>query len=97
MALAAVRGDKTLAELAQQHDVHPNQITDWKNKLLAKAADVFGGEPQLGVLRERADRRSTSGRWTAAPSRWRAAGADPVEPALGKRRHQPRRARRPAR
>ena len=32
----AVRGDKTLAELAQQHDVHPNQITDRKNKLLAR-------------------------------------------------------------
>ena len=46
VALAAVRGDKTLAELAQQHDVHPNQITDWKNQLLAKAADVFGGEPR---------------------------------------------------
>ena len=45
VALAAVRGDKTLAELAQ-HDVHPNQITDWKNQLLAKAADVFGGEPR---------------------------------------------------
>ena len=46
VALAVVRGDKTLAELAQQHDVHPNQITDWKNQLLAKAADVFGGEPR---------------------------------------------------
>ena len=44
VALAAVRGDKTLAELAQQHDVHPDQITDSKNQLLAKAADVFGGE-----------------------------------------------------
>lgn len=44
MALAAVRGDKTLSELAQQHDVHPNQITDWKNPLLTRAADVFGGE-----------------------------------------------------
>ena len=46
VALAAVRGDKTLAELAQHHNVHPNQITDWKNQLLAKAADVFGGEPR---------------------------------------------------
>ena len=46
VALAAVRGDKTLAELAQQHDVHANQITDWKNQLMAKAADVFGGEPR---------------------------------------------------
>lgn len=44
VALAAVRGDKTLAELTQQHDVHPNQITDWRNQLLSRAADVFGGE-----------------------------------------------------
>lgn len=44
VALAAVRGDKTLAELAQQFDLHPNQITDWKQQLLARAADVFGGE-----------------------------------------------------
>ena len=44
--LAAVAGDKTLAELAQQHDVHPNQITAWKNQLLTKASDVFGGEPR---------------------------------------------------
>ena len=44
VALAAVRGDKTLSELAQQHDVHPNQIPDWKNRLLTRAADVFGGE-----------------------------------------------------
>ena len=50
VALAAVRSDKTLAELAQQHDVHPNQITDWKNQLLVRAADVFGGEPRPDEL-----------------------------------------------
>jgi transposase-like protein len=42
VALAAVRGDKTLAELATQFDLHPNQITDWKNQLLERAATVFG-------------------------------------------------------
>jgi len=46
VALAAVRGDKTLAELAKQFDVHPNQITDWKNQLMAQSATVFdGGKP----------------------------------------------------
>ena len=44
VALAAVKGEKTLAELAQQYDVHPNLITQWRAKLLESAADVFGAE-----------------------------------------------------
>jgi len=43
VALAAMSGDKTLAELAQQFDVHPNQITDWKRQLSERAADLFVG------------------------------------------------------
>ena len=42
VALAALKGDKTLAELSEQFDVHPNQITDWKARLQEGAADVFG-------------------------------------------------------
>lgn len=44
VALAAVKGEKTLAELAQQFDVHVNQITTWRSQLLEGAAGVFGSE-----------------------------------------------------
>ena len=42
VALAAIKGDRTLAELAEQFDVHPNQITSWKAQLEGGAADIFG-------------------------------------------------------
>jgi len=45
VALAAIKGEKTLAELAQQFDVHVNQITQWKAQLLEGASGVFGASP----------------------------------------------------
>ena len=42
VALAAIKGDRTLAQLAEQFDVHPNQIRLWKAQLEEGAADVFG-------------------------------------------------------
>lgn len=41
VALAAIRGDKTLSELAQAYEVHPNLIQMWKRKLLADVAGIF--------------------------------------------------------
>jgi transposase len=42
VALAAIKGEKTLAELAQQYDVHPNQITAWRVQVMAGVAGLFG-------------------------------------------------------
>jgi transposase len=41
VALAAIRGEKTMSELAEQFDVHPNQISTWREQLLQGASDVF--------------------------------------------------------
>jgi transposase-like protein len=42
VALAAVQGDLSMAELVKKFDVHANQVTDWKKQLLSGASDVFG-------------------------------------------------------
>jgi transposase len=42
VALAAIKGERTIAQIAEQFDVHPNQVTTWKTQLEGGAADVFG-------------------------------------------------------
>ena len=49
MALAAVKGDATLAELSKRFDVDANQIAQWEEQLIASAANAFGGEAKAAA------------------------------------------------
>lgn len=42
VAIGALGDGKTVAEIAHKHDVHPNQVTDWRRQLMERAAGVFG-------------------------------------------------------
>lgn len=53
VALAALREDKTLAQLCQEFDLHANQITEWKRQLVERAAAAFEGgaaEPAVDLI-----------------------------------------------
>jgi transposase len=61
VALEAIRGEETVAEIAPHHKVRPNQVTSWKSQLLENAAAIFGGtavaadgKEQIRELQEKA-------------------------------------------
>jgi len=56
VALEAIKGEKTIAQLAVHYDVHANQITSWKTQLLENAAGIF----DVGVVEGTADREPFS-------------------------------------
>ena len=58
VTLAAIKGDRTLAQLAEQFAVHPIQITSWKAQLEGGAADVFGPGGSNGVTQPAVDVKS---------------------------------------
>jgi transposase len=58
VALAAVKGEMTLVQLAEHFDVHPNQITQWKGQLQEGAADVFGSGGGNGAMQPAVDVKS---------------------------------------
>ena len=53
MALEAIRGEKTIAEIAAHHEVHPNQVTAWKTQVLENLAAIFGDKLVADDSKER--------------------------------------------
>ena len=57
VALEALRGDKTIQEIAAQHQVHPNQVSSWKKRLLEEGAGVFSRK-RAGEQRAQAEQEA---------------------------------------
>ena len=56
VALAAIRGDKTVNELASEYDVHPTQINQWKRQALESLPEVFGSKKPRQEAAQEAER-----------------------------------------
>jgi transposase len=57
VALEAIKGQRTVNELAQEFEIHPNQISIWRNQLLESASDVFA---EARIARRRRTSRSVT-------------------------------------
>ena len=53
VALEAIRGEKTIAQIAAHHEVHANQVTSWRQQVLENLAGIFGGESLASDEKER--------------------------------------------
>jgi transposase len=92
VALAALKGEKTLTELAEQFDVHPSQITQWKTQLQEGASGVFGearAEPATAAVDLKAlhARIGELIRYTSTARRKQRSLTQKTEPPLKKRQN----------
>src|SRR3954452_5202305 len=83
VALAAIAGERTLAQLVEQFDIHPNQITQWKSQLQEGTAGVFGCAAGVGPPPKKGG--ISHGRTTAkADDRWQRHRARDSSPRSGR-------------
>ncbi len=64
VAIAAIQGEKQIAEIATEYGVHPQQVTQWKKELLEKGPELFSGKSEIDVKKiekEREDLYKTIG------------------------------------
>jgi transposase-like protein len=59
VALEAIKGVKTIQQIAKEYDVHPVQVSEWKKTMLAGAALAFSGEKPAGLGEEQLERERT--------------------------------------
>ena len=53
VAMEALKGQETIAELAIRFEIHPTQITKWKRELIAGAGNIFGADPNKKIKDEK--------------------------------------------
>jgi transposase-like protein len=69
VAIAANKGKRTIAQISEQFDVHPNQVTTWKAQLEGSAADVFDGGTKITIKPAGRCRREAGDRFASASLR----------------------------
>ena len=74
--MEAVRGERTIAEIAQKHDLHPNQVTEWRRPWLERAVDgLDGGGRSTAPAVDRKALHAKIRQWARGMILWKARSA----------------------
>jgi len=51
IALEAIKGQRTIQQIASHYEIHPNLVTHWKKQLLEGAAEIFSNGPEAALVK----------------------------------------------